>query len=335
MTSLPLTKKNLKNFMNAYANKMESKSQRAPSEVSFASTKRSKSTEHARSRSKPKGGKKKGNVHHQRMMKDHVIKHIALVKPILKSLNDATKRLSLAKTGYFADSKDSKADLPSMQKEVDTLTKELKLLKDAFRAGLGDSPIKMRLTMPMVLTTTVTTGVTNSVQMGGSSSINPVNLTEWSSISALFDEAKFFGGECLFVYDNFSQGSATYGLLPTTPNIMPAIGYTAEAAAGSAASTDAIMQLAQHKVLPNCLYTGTSYNFTFPHSANHKFKWHIPRGTVISGNAGILPGTEWQVIAATMGNLGMIQFYHVGVCITADVTGAGNAYINCEFRCRI
>jgi hypothetical protein len=336
MSNLPLTKNNLKKFMNAYANKIESKAQRAPSEVSFASTKRSKSQSSNRSRSRSKGKiKRTKSVRGARAkaIKSNMIKTLS---PIVKSIESQTKKLALAKSGYFMvnqDLKDVKSDIPSMQKELDTLTRELQLALGAIRAGLGDKPIRMQLSVPFVITTTVTTGVTNTVTLsGGNSALNPSLCSEWSSCAALFEEFKNLGGHIVFNYINPITNATATSLVPDN---LPVMAYDADDNT-SATSSALLTQAAQHRVYEASV-GGTTPSITSVPACcvTHHFKWHVPKGTAaVNNGAQDQPGTQWIPVNTGTPSCGFLKFYHLGQCITANNTGSGIIYFDLEFRCR-
>lgn len=334
MTSLPLTKQNLKQFMNAYAKKMEAKSQGPRSEVSFASSKRSKSQGSNRSRSKPKFRRaqhaKAVRGNRARLIKEKAIKTIS---PVVKTIENQTKRLSLAKSGYFSDSKDVKADIPGMQKELDQLIKELQLAVGAIRAGLGNKPIRMRLSAEVTITTTVTSGVTNSIDLAqtGSNQLNPTRCGEWATCAALFEEYKCLGGHFDIIYTNSVHAQAA---LTNASNSLPVIAYDADD--GTAATSSMLLtQAAQHKVLNPVLYHSTSNTVAVPDcGAKHHFKWRVPRGSVVENASGVAdPGTNWIPVADVVA-AGYVKFYHVGSITTAIFTGTGVCYFDLEFRCR-
>lgn len=326
MTSLPLTKKNLKQFMNAYAQKMESKSQGPRSEVSFASTKRSKSqgSNRSRSKSKPKGKRQRSHSIRGGLAKTIKAKAIKTIGPVVKTLESAQKRLALAKTGYFSDAKDVKADIPSMQKDVDQLIRELQLAVGAIRAGLGDRPIRMRLSISLVITTTVTTGVTQNITLtGGGGMLLPSLCSEWATCAALFEEYKCLGGEVSFIYNNPLPASST----ALTVNSIPVIAYDADDNSFATSSLQ-LTQTSQHKLLRPCGPTGVPSE-----GYSHTFKWHTPKGVSLTAPSVGSPGTEWIPVAGVIA-AGCLKFYHVSTVVTAIDSGAGFCYFDLEFRCR-
>ncbi len=334
MTSLPLTKNNLKSFMQFYSQKMEGK-QQTPSLKSGKSSRAS-----SRSRSRGRGGKLKfKNKHTNRRTKSLTGKALrqTIAKtftPIIESKRIQEKKLSLAKSGYFADSKDSKTDIPAMQSLYDSIVRELDMARNAMRAGLKDKPIRMKISAGFVITTTVTSGVTNTVNINasGNASLDPSKCTEWSALAGLFDEYKCLGGECEFLYHNPITAPTTGGAgVAVVSDNIPIMGYDVDQ--NTPSSSLSITQLSQHKSFsPQTLSNG---NLTCPsEGTRHKFRWHVPRGTAIYGSANTLaPGTEWVATAGVVA-AGYIVYYHLGSVNTATNTGAGWIYFDLEFRCR-
>jgi len=231
----------------------------------------------------------------------------------------------LAKTDYFSkDNKDTKTtDVAMLEQQLEMLIKEFDMLKATFRAGLGDKPIRMRLTSTLALTTTVTTGVTNTVVVGGGNgALNPNVCTEWATMVALFDEYKCTGGEAAFAYSNPASVVGT----ALTSNSMPVMAYDGDVAA-SAASSISLTQASQHKILQSSSTTGA-----YVTGLNKRFRWHVPKGVTIG--SGVQPGTEW-LLTSTPFAAGCLLFYHVGTVVTAIDTGAGFVYFDLEFRCRV
>lgn len=331
MASLQLTAENLQKLFGkqtppAQPDKSSRRSNRSKSSgrsrKSSRGSRRSKSGP-AKRRVKSENGTRVVFAHQGRiagMVKDQILKNLA---PTVGALTAARKKAALGKSGYF-DAKDVKTDLVALQKEVDQLEKEFALLKNTLRAGLGDRPIRMRLTTSFVITTTVTTGVTNTVVINGSANkLDPSLTSEWSTMAALFDEYKCLGGEVVVVYGNTL---AAVGSAPVTSNSLPVMAYDPDSSS-AAASSLVLTQMSQHKILPNCSTTGVGDGL------NHRFRWHVPRGTTIGAGSGGYPGTEWIVTGVTQG-AGYLLFYHVGTGNTAIDNGAGVVYFDLEFRCR-
>ena len=330
MASLQLTAENLQKLFGkqtppALTDKLSRRSNRSKSSgrsrKSSRGSRRSKSGP-AKRRVKSENGTRVAFAHQGRiagMVKDQILKNLA---PTVCALTAARKKAALGKSGYF-DAKDVKTDLVALQKEVDQLEKEFALLKNTLRAGLGDRPIRMRLTASFVITTTVTTGVTNTVVINGSANkLDPSLTTEWSTMAALFDEYKCLGGEVVVVYANtISVGGSN----AVTSNSLPVMAYDPDSSS-PAASSLVLTQMSQHKILPN-ITTGLG------NGPNHRFRWHVPRGTTIGAGSGGYPGTEWIVTGVSQG-AGYLLFYHVGAGITAIDNGAGVVYFDLEFRCR-
>lgn len=251
------------------------------------------------------------------------------VRPVVNALESAKKRNALAKASYFSTG-DSKATSVTVdaQKDVDQLTRELALAVTAIRAGLKDRPVRMRLSCTFVITTTVTSGVTNTVTIGGvGNKINPVFCSEWSTCAALFEEYKCFGAEAVFNYTN--QVSSTTGTVSITSNSLPIMAYDADDAT-AATSSQQLSVASQHKFFP--VMSGSP---AAPYGAlMHRFHIHTPKGTVAEDTANsVMAGTEWAPVA-DVSAIGWLKFYHQGTVITAIDTGAGVLYFDLEFRCR-
>lgn len=237
------------------------------------------------------------------------------------------------------DRSDSKSDgkddiIADTYKQLyESVCQEFEMARETMRAGLKDKPIRMRLSTGFVLTTTVTTGVTNTVNINGTSSaaLDPSQCTEWSTLAALFDEYKVMGGECVFNYTNPING------LPSasqTTNGLPVMAYETDNVTSAASSSLSLTQLSQHRIYEPLYQIGPGTGIGGPASGcTHRFPWHTSGGIVIGGTIGANPGREWIVIPG-VGASGQILFYHVGSVITAINTGAGLIYFDLEFRCR-
>jgi len=275
------------------------------------------------------------------VLKQMVKMHVKKTMPVVAAINQKKKAMEIMKAGYFdvkgmkdVKAKDDGADMLQMAKEIELLENELKLATQAIRAGLGDRPIRMRLSKDFVITTTVTSGVTNTVTVtGGTNAILPSNATEWATCALLFDEYKMFGGHVEFYYANANVGNGAATNI-TVDNI-PVMGYETD---GSTAATGSLLltQLAQHKIFHNTTAVNGIGNSFTSMSSTHRFDFHLPKGTAIGGSDGLNvdPGTEWIVVTNPVAG-GYIKFYHVGVQATAVNSGAGVLFYDLEFRCRV
>ncbi len=303
---------------------------------SFTPLSRSRSSSRSRSRSRDRGlrvGSKSGGkrvsgaqARARRMRTIMGRDGVHRMSKTVGALEAKRKEVTMAKAGYFNDSKDQKVDLKSLTNEVDLLTKELELATTAIRAGLGDKPIRMRLSSTYTLTATVTTGIVNTVK-----TILPSDATEWSTCAALFDEYKILGGEVDFHYKNMVTMGGS-GAVDT--NAYPVIAYDADDT-NSATSSLALTQFAQHKVFANHAFADSAGATVFVAgvSSRYRFRYHIPKGTVTQGGSSLQPGTEWCVTASPLA-AGTIKFYHAGNQTAAVSVTAGVMYYDLEFRCR-
>jgi len=227
------------------------------------------------------------------------------------------------------DQKDEKNDIVAEQfKELyEAACQEFEVARNALRAGLKDRPIRLRLTQAMHITTTVTTGVTNTVICSATNSnLTAARCSEFAGLAAIFDEFKTMGGEVVFNYRN-PVSNATAGTL--TEDSIPAMGFDIDIGTGATGVLQ-ITQMAQHKLF-DAGVGGSSIIACPASSIRHNFKWHVPSGTLIGASQ---IGRDWQPTGGSPLPVGDLLFYHVGACITADVTGAGIIYFDTEFRCR-
>lgn len=173
MSSLPLTKKNLKMFMSEYSAKMKTKQQH--DQKSVASSKKSQKSVHF--------GKNRKEIKefHRKMRK--VVTDIA---PAVKQLEASKKNLLLAKEGYLS-TKDSKVDIKTLQSEVDLMTKEIALAKETLRSGYAHKPFRITLWQSYVRSSSANTALT-AVE-----TLDIVGFNEWNSVVSLFDLGKCCG----------------------------------------------------------------------------------------------------------------------------------------------
>lgn len=232
---------------------------------------------------------------------------------------------------------DLKSDAKDTVSALPLLEKEFSMMRATLRAGLGDRPIKLRLSAAVTITTTVTSGVTNTVSIGGANTqIDISRFSEFSSCGNLFDEVAVEGFELQLTYNNGTSTAASFN-----GDGMPRVGYEVSSST-SATSTSQISELAHNMPLSQVMYAsgaiGTSVGAT--HLPVHHFRFPTPKGaaypslTIANGN----PGDSWVAIeSASAGSgpiYGSLQFYHVGSVVTAIVTGIGVLYAHCKFRCR-
>ncbi len=233
------------------------------------------------------------------------------------------------------DTKTNELLTDQYQKLYEMACLEFEMARAAMRAGLRDRPIKMRLTCNMTITATMTSGVVNTVTIGGGNKyLDLAKCSEWSTLTALFDEFKCTGGEVVFVYVD----PVPIGAAPTS-DALPIMAYEVDANSAASSSLQ-LTQSSQHKIFDPLATIGafgaTQTALATPASSiRHNFHWHVPRGTVVAANGNTIPGTEWQTVIGTSHYMGVLQFYHVGTVNTATDVGAGFVYFNTEFRCRV
>ncbi len=218
---------------------------------------------------------------------------------------------------------------PDLKEMYDIVCKEFDLARNAMRAGLGDKPIKIRMTAPFVITTTVTSGVTNTIVINGNGTGVAANdATEFSSLAALFDEVKVYAGAVDFLYKN-AVATAAAGASMVLNN-MPTMAFD-PADSTAATSSESLMQLSQHESF-SPLMGATSPVMCPANGMKHHFKFHVPPGVSIGTN-NAPAGSQWQPATGPVA-VGYLKFYHVGNEITAINTGVGVLYYYSEWRCR-
>lgn len=261
-------------------------------------------------------------------------KHQQLLKE-LKSAEFVTiagQKLKVATGSFPVDKK--MVNLPP------PLTEELKAMRSFIRAGLGNEPIHLQLPANLTIVTTVTSGVVNAVLIQGSNDhVDLQNWPEYSSVLALFDEAKYMHGKLEFIYNQGENAPATGS---QTGNALCYIGYD-PADNTTATSANGITQLAQHKPINPMIAPATSTTETtnvtcLTVNPIHTFKFNVPEGVMDSGatSTNQLVGRQWFSIDNTIG-CGYIKIYHAPttpLIVTAVNAGGGQIFINIMVRCR-
>jgi hypothetical protein len=334
MTSLPLTKKNLKTFIEEYSKRMEGKQQgKAPSVVSFASTRSSH-----RSKSKNQERKKYSKKLKHRFVENHLRTAILpKLVPLVQTINEKRRKMAAYKEGYLvADVKDSKFDPKSLQSEIDLHDKEIQILRDTFKqvlrqngfhgGGSNSRPFKIKLWMHNTQTSSATTAQA-PVQR-----VRPSDSAEFTSLQALFDEFICIGGVL-----HFRMEAPT---AVTSTELGVAYDPVDSATYGSVLTLCA----AQQKCAPmNCHGTGQAANPISGASplnvdAGHgigyyNFKFHAPIGPQVQPvNTSVYTG-DWCDATISQADYGYLKFY-------AAAPSAGTTTIDyylemhCEFRSR-
>jgi len=202
MTSLPLTKNNLKKFMNAYSHKMESKKQ-TPSEVSFATTARSNASGRSRGGKRRGFGNKKTRVNHRKMR--------ALVqstRPVLLRRALLRNKLKLVKEGYFADIKDSKEDPKLIQNELDLLEKEIQMVKAALAEAYRGRSMNIKVWFTAAASSSSNAAYNTVIPL------DPNSSAEFSSLSGLFDLCLCSGADihtAVYILSGVTANTLTWG----------------------------------------------------------------------------------------------------------------------------
>lgn len=262
----------------------------------------------------------------------NLVQQIKSYKGLHQKMTANKKALCLLKDGWVDAKTDTKESVLAMAATQELLEKEFLMAKNLLRNSLKGQSLTIIMSETFSLTTTVTSGVTNTVTCGGSATgrILASDFSEFSLLAGLFDEFRYENGWVEFVYAN----SMTINAGLTAGNSMPAIGYD-PLTSGAANSTLEVSELQQHRFLDVCINGSTGgFPGTGASTGNkHKFEYFMPPGVMVDGNAGAVSGRQWQsTTAPAIG--GYLHFYHVGSVVTAIVTGAGINRLVCQFRSR-
>lgn len=225
-----------------------------------------------------------------------------------------------------------------LQELYDKVCAEFEAARNALRAGMHNKPLMIRLVHSFYINTTVTSGVTNGVSLTAASGtttslpLTPYNTSDWSAISALFDEYKVINGNCVFNYHNPTAG--TNGGTNLDPNGLPVIAYDPTDAPAPTSSRDCSV-IAQHKYLNNLISDTSPSGPVVPAcGGHHEFSWKPPHGAYIDPITDAAAGIWTPVAYANTINTGYLKFYHVGKQTANLATGAGHVHMNVEMRCR-
>jgi len=264
---------------------------------------------------------------------DHVFMDEKSVKnpavlPFLTCMKCGVKR------GDIKDEKQNDVIIQQLTELYEAACQEFEVARDMLRAGLKNKPIRMQLTASVTITTTVATGVTNTIVFNSNTqALVQSDGTEWSSVKGLFDETKLTGGRIEFLYVNSINANGTTSAVGQ--NSTPSIGYDPGELSAVSSGVSDIVSMAQHEQISPLVTVGGAAAAVPANGIKHSFKWRVPPGTEIpSATQGIVIGNDWQSTEGTLLPVGSIKFYHIGTCVTATNTGAGTIFYHCEFRCR-
>jgi len=236
------------------------------------------------------------------------------------------------------DEKQKDVIIEQLTELYEAACQEFEVARDMLRAGLKNKPIRMQLTASVAITTTVTTGVTNTIVFNANTqAVVQSDGTEWSSVKGLFDETKLTGGRIEFLYINPINANGT--TTAVGQNSTPSIGYDPGELSAVSSGVSDIVSMAQHEQFNPAVVNNTGAPapvLAIPAcGVKHSFKFRVPAGTEIpSATQGVVIGNDWQSTEGTLLPVGSIKFYHIGTSITAVNTGAGTIFYHCEFRCR-
>ncbi len=240
----------------------------------------------------------------------------------VRKVSAITKQLTLARRQDFlsvkADGKDVKVEKSDTTRLLEA---DLGAIKMAIGARFKHEAVRIRLTVPFTLTSTVTTGVVNTVI-----SIRPSFSGEFSSLAALFEEYKCVGGVVHFM--NYLRAPYLIGSASATLNgAMLALCFdTTNAVLTSVSSAT---EYEQHTTVLNGAQAGSPLvDIKTP----HQFHFRVPEGIELGGTA--YNASTWVPTTVTAADFGYIKSYSVGTEVVALDSVIGYIRLDCEFRMR-
>jgi len=227
--------------------------------------------------------------------------------------------------GFFSSEK--KMD-PSMDERLAAVEFQLKATVEAFRSAIGIKPVKFRLTIGTDLTATVTSGIINLVV-----SLTASATSEWSSISALFDEVRMTGGTYDFVHN--CQGVYATGVTDTSFNSSYLALAFDPTDSGALTSVLQATEYSNHKLYPTnqAILSNAAYGTVLTTKRRNVFHWR-PEPGVFANSTVSVGAAQWQPTSSVL-PCGFLKFYTVGAEVVAKKVAAGVLYFDVELRCRV
>jgi len=258
------------------------------------------------------------------LMQAHARRLATALRPLLAKFSELKKRAEIAKLDYV-DVK-SGSSLRDIKELSDSNDSQIAMIKAEAGSIFGNRKIKMRLTAPLIITSTAG-GVVNTV-----TSVIPNGSAEWGAISSLFDDYKVtavvYHFNCLTV--GLAAGAGT-----TIQGTILCIGYDPDSLAVPG-GTMVLTELEQHRlyaITPNASNTITTFN----EGKLSEFSLKVPTGVQEDLTAGSLPiavnASQWQATTTLVSvPYGFIKMYSAAGVSVVTITGV--MYIHMEFRLR-
>lgn len=211
------------------------------------------------------------------------------------------------------------------------LDDELKTLRGMIRAGLGTKPIHIRMVQSFIMTATVTSGVVNTVVLGGGNNrILTSDFTENSGLAALFDEVKVTHGFVEFLYLNPVYSAS---IAAATISSLPVIAYDPTGATSASSATNARELAQHHNYDPPLVTAAIGANQGAAQLRRVRFDWKVPPGTVLESGLTVNIGADWMDANDPV-PVGYIKHYHIGSTVTAVDVAGGSNYALTQWRSR-
>jgi len=228
----------------------------------------------------------------------HIRRHMELITPVLRRHRELSTRLAVVsgalKTQYFASSKDVKesSDEKDLKEQLQKVEAEMQLIKNAFRAGMGETHTYFTLAYdPGASTSSANTALATVDR------IRPSDSAEFSALAALFDEYKAVDAST-YVQVNGSGNTNGYGHW----------GVAYDPSNNSAYGSVAALVVARSHLGPIAMSQFIPYQYT--HNGLQHLHVTFPKGTDYSYGAVTSIGTGvWTDCSVTAVDYGYFKFY--------------------------
>jgi hypothetical protein len=240
----------------------------------------------------------------------------------VQTVSTLQKQLTLAKRQDYLSVKDDGKDAKVVKSDsTRLLEQDIAILKTSIGRAFGNKSVRITLSCPFELASTVTSGVVNTVV-----TVRPSFSAEFSSLAALFEEYKALGGTVHFY--NALRSAYAIGVTATSLNTA-FLGICYDTTSAVLTSVSSATEYQQHGLYLNGGQSGSPLvNRPVP----ELFHFKIPDGIELGGSA-YLSGT-WVPTTVTAADWGYIKSYSVGTEVVALVTVAGVIRLDTEFRMR-
>jgi hypothetical protein len=265
--------------------------------------------------------KKKATVMRNVKLKD-VLRHSSHVQ---KAMRDLARAKVMQREYVMPGNKDVKGGAPTpADTEVADLEAQVQALRNAARAAIGGSKIKVKL----FFRNTITGGA--GAAIAGFYGLIPSSSAEWTSLIALYDEVRV-DAVIMRHIAGVSSGPSVPGLACVNPY---AIGYdptynTIPTSLEDVQESD----VSEIKLMP----ASATFNIGSCPLGFHELRWKIPHdGAVLNSDMKTTPNFpgSWMSCLDPTDSVGYIRYYAPALGGTGVMDWRQHAEVHCEFRVR-